>query len=199
LREILGRVYYGAPQIRALVFLFPPLFWFRREVAEAFIRETLKVKPKTVLEVGFSDGFLTKRLSLALPHSKITAIDTSFQGVLRCKRLNLSNVDFIFMDFFDVKDKFDLLVSMHVFVLFDHTEALRKIKEVSKTAIISLTGFSTFTRLHRPFHRFFTGLDVNIIEPEEYKKIAEGMGFKVEVFRINDIERSYLVRLENES
>lgn len=196
MREILGKLYYGVPQLRALAFLIPPLFWFRREIAEAFIREVLRLEPRTVLEVGFSDGFLTRRISLALPNSKITAIDTSLQGVLRCKKCGLSNVDFVFMDFFDVQGRFDLLVSMHVFVLFDHKKALKKIGETSKTALISLTGVSTFTRLHRPFHRFFTGLDVNTVEPEDYKKIAEDMGFRVEVIKINDIERSYLVRLE---
>jgi len=190
------RFYYETPQIRALAFLVPPLFWFRREIAGAFVWEVKRIKPKTVLEVGFSDGFLTKRLSLALPNSRITAIDTSLRGVSRCKKLGLRNVNFVFMDFFDVKEEFDLLVSMHVFVLFDHVEALKKIREISKVALISLTGISTFTLLHRPFHRFFTGMDVNIIEPEDYVKIAEGMGFKVEVFKVNYIEKSYLVRLE---
>ncbi len=194
--DIFRKLYYEVPQIRALAFLIPPLFWFKREITEAFIRGALRIKPKRILEVGFSDGFLTKRLSIAFPHSKIIAIDTSLGGVIRCKGLNLGNVEFVFMDFFDVEDEFDLMVSMHVFVLFDHREALKKVGEVAKIALISLTGVSPFTLLHRPFHRFFTGLDVRIIEPDNYVKIAKEMGFKVEVIKVNYIERSYLIRLE---
>ncbi|MEO0148964.1 MAG: class I SAM-dependent methyltransferase [candidate division WOR-3 bacterium] len=196
MKKILSQLYYGAPEIRALMFLVPPLYWFRREIAEAFIREVSKINPENILEIGFSDAFLTKRLSFAFPNSKIVAIDTSYKGVLRAKRLGLRNVEFKCLDFFDVNDKYDLAISMHVFVLFEHKQALEKIGKVSKTALISLTGKSLFTRLHRPFHRFFTGMDVNIIEPEEYENIAKGMGFKVWIKKINAIERSYIVRLE---
>ncbi len=178
------------------MFLIPPLYWFRREIAKVFINQIMDIRPKTILEVGFSDAFLTKRISLSLPDCKIFAIDTSLNGVERAKKLGLKNVVFLCQDFFETKEHYDLTVSMHVFVLFDHRKALKKLKEISKISLISLTGVSLFTSYHRPFHRFFTGMDVNIIEPEDYVSIAEDEGFNVEILKVNHIERSYIVKLE---
>lgn len=177
------------------MFLVPPLYWFRREAARSILREVVSLKPKTVLEVGFSDAFLTKRLSLALPSSKITAIDTSSGSVRRGKRLGLPNVRFLEEDFFKHRGEYDVVVSMHVFVLFNHRAGLRKLKELGDVCVITLTAPSPFTVLHRPFHRFMTGMDVNLIEPEEYVRIAREEGLSVKVVKINDIERSYMVVL----
>ncbi len=137
--------------------MIPPLYWFRREIAQALVEEILNLKtgPSSVLEVGFSDAFLTKRLSLILPESRILAIDTSRSSVLRAKRIALKNVDFVCQNFFDIENRFDLVVSMHVFVLFEHEDALEKLRKISNISIISLTGVSPFTVLHRPFHKFF--------------------------------------------
>lgn len=196
MKGFLSDLYYGFPELRSLMFLIPPLYWFRREIAKVFVDQIMKIRPKTLLEVGFSDAFLTKRISLSLPDSKIFAIDTSLNGVERAKKLGLKNVVFLCKDFFETEGHYDLTVSMHVFVLFDHRRALRKLKEISKISIISLTGVSLFTSYHRPFHRFFTGMDVNIVEPEDYARIAEDEGFKVEIIKVNHIERSYVVILE---
>lgn len=196
MKKLLKHLYYGVPEIRTLMFLVPPLYWFRREIAEAFIKEVSKINPENILEIGFSDAFLTKRLAFALPDRKIVAIDTSCKGVLRARKLGLRNVDFKCLDFFDVKNKYDLVISMHVFVLFDHKQALKKLGEISRVALISLTGKSLFTKLHRPFHRLFTGMNVNIIEPEEYENIARNMGFRVWIKKVNFIERSYIVKLQ---
>ena len=40
-----------------------------------------------------------------------------------------------------------------------------------------------------------TGMDVNLIEPEEYVRMAREEGLSVKVVKINDIERSYMVVL----
>jgi len=178
--------------------LIPPLYWFRRDAAREIIREVLRLRPKTLLEVGFSDAFLTRRLSLALPDSRITAIDTSAMSVRRAKRLALPNVRFLAEDFFKHEGRYDLVVSMHVFVLFDHAAALRKLSEMGRMHILTLTGRSPFTMLHRPFHRFMTGMDVNLVEPEEYRTLAEELGFSVDIRRINPIERSYMVILTSD-
>ncbi len=178
------------------MFLFPPLYWFRREAARTLLREVIRFRPRTVLEVGFSDAFLTRRLSLALPESRITAIDTSSGSVERARRLKLPNVRFMRDDFFNHRGRYGVVISMHVFVLFDHRTALKKLKELGDVHLITLTGFSPFTVLHRPFHRLMTGMDVNLIEPEEYTRIAREEGFKVRVVRINDVEQSYMVVLK---
>ncbi len=181
------------------MFLIPPLYWFRREAASVLLKEVLRLRPRTVLEVGFSDAFLTRRLSLALPKSRITAIDTSDGSVDKARRLNLPNVRFLKDDFFNHRGRYEVVVSMHVFVLFDHRTALKKLKELGDVHLITLTGFSPFTVLHRPFHRLMTGMDVNLIEPEEYERIARKEGFKVRVVKINDVERSYMVVCFNPS
>ncbi len=177
------------------MFLFPPLYWFRREAARAIVREVVSLSPKTLLEVGFSDAFLTRRLSVALPGTRITAIDTSEGSVIRATKLALSNVRFVVDDFFTHRGRYDVVVSMHVFVLFDHRSGLRKLRELGSTHVITLTAPSPFTLLHRPFHRFMTGLDVNLVEPEEYVRAAEETGFSAKVVKINDTERSYMVVL----
>ncbi len=177
------------------MFLFPPLYWFRREAARSILREVVALSPKTLLEVGFSDAFLTRRLSLALPETEITAIDTSEGSVVRAKRLGLPNVRFVVDDFFAHRGRYEVVVSMHVFVLFNHRAGLRKLKELGDTHVITLTGFSPFTRLHRPFHRFMTGLDVGLVSPEEYERLAREEGFSVKIVKINDVERSYMVVL----
>jgi len=178
------------------MFLVPPLYWFRREAARVLLREVVRFYPRTVLEVGFSDAFLTRRLSLALPEARITAIDTSAGSVERARRLKLHNVRFVKDDFFNHRGRYNVVVSMHVFVLFNHRTALKKLKELGNVHLITLTGFSPFTVLHRPFHRLMTGMDVNLIDPEEYARIAREEGFEVRVVRINDVERSYMAILK---
>lgn len=195
MRSLLPSLYYGLPSLRAVMFLIPPLYWFRREAARAILREVVALSPATLLEVGFSDAFLTRRLSIALPNTEITAIDTSEGSVSRARRLGLPNVRFLADDFFTHRGRYDVVVSMHVFVLFDHRSGLRKLRELGDTHVITLTGTSLFTRLHRPFHRFMTGLDVNLVEPEEYAGMAREEGFSVKLVKINDVEHSYLVVL----
>jgi len=178
------------------MFLLPPLYWFRREAANLLLQTLIRINPKRILEVGFSDAFLTRRISLALPGSSIVAIDTSASSVERAKALRLPNVTFLVDDFFEHRGRYDVVVSMHVFVLFDHFKALDKLRELAPIHLLTLTGRSPFTILHRSFHRFMTGIDVHIVEPQTYRALAERMGFNVLLYNINSIERSYMVLLQ---
>ncbi len=195
MRGILSSFYYAFPSLRALMFLVPPLYGFRRKAAFKLLQIVMGLRPRTLLEVGFSDAFLTKRLALALPHTRITAIDTSEKAVVKARRLSLPNVVFLKDDFFNHRGYYDVVVSMHVFVLFNHREALKKLRTLAPLHVITLTGVSPFTRLHRPFHLFMTGMDVGIVEPRDYTRIAAQEGFNAEIHPLDPLERSYAVVL----
>jgi 2-polyprenyl-3-methyl-5-hydroxy-6-metoxy-1,4-benzoquinol methylase len=191
--------YFSHPILRELAFLFPPMNLWRRRAIK-IISKVLKEKKLTgkILEVGCGYGTLSRRLAL-LFKSYVYAIDISPKMIEMAKKnLFLPNLSFDLKDFFSLEERFKLIVSMHVMVLFDHKKWIKKLYgllEEDGIAVITVTKPTPLTRLHRIFYKMLTGKELNLRNPIEVKEIAEGYGFFVEWYPIDPYEGSYVLVL----
>ncbi len=198
----LGERYYDLFVLREMAFLVYPLNVWRRSLVKGFLDFSCKsrLKPKKILEAGCGNGFFTRLLSYRFPSSKIFSIDTSQKSIDHAKKRNLSNVSFKKADFFEIDGTFDLIVSLHVFILLDTDKAFEKIKFLLSDdglAYLTYTNKTLFTELHRRFYNVVVGDRIDFKTPESLIKIAEKHGMEGRIIELNYQEGSFAIILSN--
>ncbi len=196
----IGERYYDMFIMREMAFLVYPLNVWRRSLVKGFLDFSyeLSPRPKKILEVGCGNGFFTRLLSYRFPSSKIFSIDTSQKSIDHAKKRHLSNVSFKKADFFEIVGTFDLIVSLHVFILLDTDRAFLKIKSLlydDGLAFLTYTNKTPFTELHRRFYNVVVGDRIDFKTPESLIRIAEKHGLEGRIIELNYQEGSFALVL----
>ncbi len=197
----LGDRYYDYHILREIAFLIYPLSYWRHSLVRKFLKfaSTFKYVPDNILEVGCGNGFFTKILSYRFPQSLITSIDTSTKSIAHAQKRRLPNVTFKKQNFFDITGKYDLIVSLHVFILLDPDNAFFKIRNLLAkrgVAFITYSGKTLFTELHRRFYKVVVGDEIEFKNRQKLINKAKESGLLPEVIEINSGEGSFALILK---
>lgn len=197
----LGESYYDYHILREFAFLIYPLSFWRHSLIRNFLQfsESYLHAPRNILEIGCGNGFFSKILSYKFPDSVIISIDTSSESILHAKKRNLKNVVFKNQDFFDVRGEYDLIVSLHVFILLEPKSAFLKVKKLLKRggiAFITYTKKTFLTELHRRFYRMVVGDDIKFRKENVLVKEAKKIGLLPGIAEINSQEGSFALILK---
>lgn len=190
--------YYSHPILRELAFLVPPLFNWRYAATKALLHSIKQKNPIKVLEIGCGTGFFTRKLSMLLQDSQITAIDPSPEMISIAMKYRLKNVTYLVSRLEDMKGKYDGLVALHVFQILQIRTALLKTYQLlnsNGTAWLTLTSETPITRIHRAFFRSLTNRKINLYQPNAFKALCMELGFNCHVKKISYTEGSYLAIL----
>ncbi len=192
----LGNGFYRYHFLREISFLFPPLCLWREHLTKNLLDYVAeeKIVPQKVLEIGCNTGFLSNILSKKFPNSIINSIDVVQETVEKAKKRDIKNVYFEKRDFFDIEEKYDLIVSMHVFVLFPLRNSIRKLSEVLSDrgyAYITYTSSTLLTELHKIFYKLVVGDIIEFKKKENISKIAAEERLNVKFLEIDATEGSF--------
>ena len=196
----LERKYYERfAMVREYAFLFPILFRWRRRVWRAIIEEIPR-DAGSIVEIGCGVGSFSRYIKRRFRDKIVYGIDSSQAAIDKANK-RYPGQDIIFMreDFFNLHEKFDCVVSVHVFILFEVDQFLEQLKRVLNpggTAILSFTLPTLFTKLHRLFYRVVVGDDIIFKDPEFLLQKAADHGFSSYLKKIDWTEGSFLVKLK---
>jgi len=130
----------------------------------------------------------------------IYGIDSSSGAIYKAKqRYPSRKIIFLRENFFNLNEKFDCIVSVHVFILFEVEEFYKQLKRILNpggTAILSFTLPTLFTRLHRIFYKIVVGDDIVFKEPDFLLQQASVHGFSSYLKKIDWSEGSFLLKLK---
>ena len=194
--------YYSYPFLREFVFLFPPLFDFRRSVEKEalFILKKILKGGERIIEIGCGCGNFTFKLANHFKKADILAYDLS-KDMIDCANLKLrekgfGNITFKVGDFFEIEIVADIFVSLYLFNLLPLEKAFSKLKQSKfNYALISFTSESLFTVFHKFFYNLVGGR-IELWGVEDVLGLLEEKGFEdVKVYEVNWLEGSYLVLL----
>lgn len=197
----LGESYYDFFVFREMAFLIYPLNIWRRSLVKSFLvySSGLNINPELILEVGCGSGFFSRILSYRFPNSKILSIDTSERSIKYALDRDLPNVHFERIDFFNVNGSYDLIVSLHVFILLDTEDAFKKIHALlSKGGVAFLTynQRSFLSSIHQKFYRIVVGDKIEFKNPQYLLELAKKYGLKGHIVYINNQEGSFALILQ---
>ncbi len=193
--------YYDFFIPREIAFLVYPLNVWRRSLVKGFLKfsRDINLTPDRILEVGCGNGFFTRLLSYRFPEASIISIDTSQKLIDHASKRNLSNVSFRKADFFNIDGSFDLIVSLHVFILLDTEKAFEKLSNLLSdrgTAFLTYTEKTLFTELHRRFYKIVVGDRIEFKTENSLIKSAHKHGFKSDIIKLNYQEGSFALILK---
>lgn len=194
----LGDKYYEHFIPREIAFLVYPLHIFRHSLVKGFLNfsNEKNIKPRKILEIGCGNGFFSRILSYRFQNADILSIDTSKSSINHAKKRNLKNVEFKRFNFFDVQGKFDLIVSLHVFILLDTEKAFRKLYSILNDggiAFLTYTKKTFFTEIHRKFYKIVVGDRIEFKNEKYLLKTAEKYNLKGTIIPLNYHEGSFAV------
>ncbi len=200
LRLPLGNAYYDLFVPREMAFLVYPLNTFRHSLVKGFLNFSKEsdLNPQKILEIGCGNGFFSRILSYKFQKSRILSIDTSTRSIQHAQKRNLNNVVFRKTDFFDVNESFDLIVSLHVFILLDTEKSFKKLHTMLKDggiAFLTYTRKTIFTALHKRFYRFFVGDEIEFKNEKYLLKTAKKYNLKGSIIPLNYHEGSFALVL----
>ncbi|RKY98072.1 MAG: hypothetical protein DRQ03_03485 [Candidatus Hydrothermota bacterium] len=196
----LGRRYYERfAMMREYAFLFPILFRWRKRVWKAIIDEIPR-EAESIAEIGCGVGSFSAYIKRKFGNKMIYGIDSSCGAIHKAKeRYSGRGIIFLRENFFNLNEKFDCVVSVHVFILFDVKEFYKQLKRILSpdgTAILSFTLPTPFTRLHRIFYKIVVGDDIVFKEPDFLLQQASAHGFSSYLKKIDWSEGSFLLKLK---
>lgn len=196
----LGRKYYEKfAMVREYAFLFPILLRWRRRVWGA-IMEEIPRDAGSIAEIGCGVGSFSAYIKRRLRNKIVYGIDSSQDAINKAKeRYPGKDIIFLREDFFNLHEKFDCIVSVHVFILFEVDEFLKQLKQILNpggTAILSFTLPTLFTKLHRLFYRVVVGDDIIFKNPDFLLQRANSYGFSSYLKKIDWSEGSFLIKLK---
>jgi SAM-dependent methyltransferase len=192
---------YRLPRLREFSFLFPPLIYWRRKKEVLVLRRARELNPNRVLEVGCGSGYLGHLLSKIFCHSEILGIDISYEMIAFAKRKETKNLRFMRVDFFELEDTFDLVVSIHAFEEMDPGKAFLKLIEILERggmALLVLTCPGLFSKIHSRFFYILNGKRLSLYRPTEWIRYAKRAGLSARITPIVSAERSVLLELKRD-
>ncbi len=193
---------YKFPAFYEQLFKFPPGLIWRKKSLNSLVDELkyLNIRPRRILDVGCGAGISIPAIRKLYPPSEILGIDISESMINYSIKRYGKLAKFKTVDFFNYKEKQDLIIVFHSFFLFPLVKGIEKIKSLLNPGAVCIIVTDTkapFSIIHQFFVSKFLGTHLWIYSPKDIYRLFPETKWTSHSRIISKFEGSFILSVSN--